>query len=144
MPGPVPKRSSERRRENKPEIEIVSAPGSEPVDWPDADPDWHEIARDWFLSLKLSGQAAFYEPSDVARARYVANAMSKNLHQGQFSSMLFAAVNTAAGELLDTEGSRRRLRVELAKAVAEDPEQSAAVASLDEARSRLGGRKATS
>jgi hypothetical protein len=58
-----------------------------------------------------------YQPSDWATARYVAEAMSKNLNQGQhFSSVLFSAVIAASGDLLATEGSRRRLRLDLDRA----------------------------
>lgn len=115
MPGPVPKRSDQRRRKNKTEgPEPVKAPTAiEPPAIPEPDSAWHPIARDWFVSLGKSGQHAFYEPSDWTTARYVAEAMSKNLNQYKFSSMLFAAVMAASTELLTTEGARRRLRVEL-------------------------------
>nr|WP_241845841.1 hypothetical protein [Streptomyces sp. MJM1172] len=45
--------------------------------------------------------------------------MSRNLNQGQrLSGQLFASVISAASDLLTTEGSRRRLRIELSKAEA--------------------------
>lgn len=115
MPGPIPKRSDERRRENKPEgVQVAKVPAGKVVDPPDADPTWHPIALDWFESLKDSGQERFYQASDWATARYVAEAMSRNLNQGgKFSSMLFSAVMGSMTELLTTEGARRRARVEL-------------------------------
>ncbi len=51
-----------------------SAPGA--VAWPEPEDSWHRIAWDWYLSLGDSGQSQFYEPSDVATAQYVAEAMS--------------------------------------------------------------------
>ena len=104
---------------------------------PDPDPAWHLIARDWFESLKTSGQAQFYEPSDWATARYVAQAMSVNLEQGsRMSLMMFSAVMGAMTELLTTEGARRRVRVELERGPAEEP---AAVAIMERYRARVGG-----
>jgi hypothetical protein len=46
-------------------------------------------------------------------AYFVAEAMSKNLCQPKFSAVLFQAVISAAGNLLTTEGDRRRLKIEL-------------------------------
>ena len=73
--GPVPKRSKERRRRNK--AVVSEGRTRSAVAWPEPDGDWHVVARDWFLSLKGSGQSQFYEPSDVAAARFVAEAMSR-------------------------------------------------------------------
>ncbi|MCA6090956.1 hypothetical protein LE181_02045 [Streptomyces sp. SCA3-4] len=136
--GPVPKRSVERRRRNKDVTEPVraaSAPGA--VEWPEPEPSWHAIARDWYLSLGTSGQSQFYEPSDVATARYVAEAMSRNLDTGRFSAQLFAAVTSAMTELLTTEGARRRVRIELERAPAEQ-ETPAGVTAIANYRAALG------
>ncbi|MFJ4701966.1 hypothetical protein ACIP5N_27775 [Streptomyces sp. NPDC088768] len=102
-------------------METVSAPSAQPngAPAPPADEAWHPIARRWYDSLTVSGQSFFFEPSDWAQAAYVAEAMSRNLAQGQrLSGQLFAAVIAAASELLTTEGARRRLRIELSKAEA--------------------------
>ncbi|WP_424888085.1 hypothetical protein [Streptomyces sp. XH2] len=137
--GPVPKRSAERRRRNKDGTESVrasSAPGA--VEWPEPEAGWHAIARDWYVSLGASGQSQFYEPSDVATARYVAEAMSRNLAAGaRFSAQLFAAVSSAMTELLTTEGARRRVRVELERAPAEE-ETPAGVTAIADYRAALG------
>ncbi len=119
--GPVPKRDDMRRRQNKTDVETVTAPSAHPdgSTAPPADEGWHPIARRWYDSLANSGQSFFFEPSDWAQAAYVAEAMSRNLNQGQrLSGQLFAAVVSAASDLLTTEGSRRRLRIELSKAEA--------------------------
>ncbi|MGW6602040.1 phage terminase small subunit [Streptomyces sp. NPDC055036] len=119
--GPVPKRDDQRRRRNAPEVELATAPSNTPegAPAPEADPDWHPIARRWYDSLAQSGQSFFFEPSDWAQAAFVAEAMSRNLNQGQrLSGQLFAAVIAASSDLLTTEGSRRRLRIELSKAEA--------------------------
>lgn len=119
MPGPVPKREDQRRRRNKPDVPTTRAAGASVVERPEADPEWHRIARDWYASLSLSGQAVFYEPSDWQTARYVAESMSRNLSAGRFSAQHFAACMAAMTDLLTTEGSRRRARLELERQPAE-------------------------
>lgn len=145
MPGPVGKRSTERHGHRTTAEQAVdsSARGSAGVEWPGADEQWHPVVRRWYSSLQTSGQATWYEPSDVAAAIYVAEAMDRNLKAEKFSAVLFGAAWSAMGDLLTTEASRRRLRIELEKGpVEDDPEQTAAVASLDAARTRLGATKA--
>lgn len=135
-----PKRSDQRhghRTKAEQSRADTTVQGSAPITWPEPDPEWHDIAQDWFRALGESGQVAFFEPSDVAQARYLATAMSKNLEDGRFSSMLFSSVWSATGDLLATEGSRRRLRVELQKAAEPDAQQEAAVASMAERRQRM-------
>src|ERR1700683_73028 len=138
--GPIPKRSDQRRRRNKTTgAAIVKAPtSSKAPKAPEADTNWHPIALEWFKSLSESGQAQFYEASDWATARYVAEAMSRNLKAGaRFSAVLFAAVMSGMTELLTTEGARRRARMELQRT----PEISPSVAMMDDYRR---GIKATS
>jgi hypothetical protein len=130
--GPVPKRSSERRRRNKPEgAEVVQAPTVCVLEWPAVDEDWHPIAARWYRSLERSGQSQFYEDSDVAAAVYVAEAMSRSL-KGKLSSVMFAAVMSAMTELLTTEAARRRARIELERQT--DAAEPPAVASMERYR----------
>lgn len=143
MPGPVGKRSTERHghRSAAENSTDTSARGATSVEWPEPEPNWHPAVVRWYRSLSESGQAAWFEPSDVAAAVYTAEAMDRNLTNEKFSSMLFAAVWSAMGDLLTTEGSRRRLRIELEKGTPEpDEAQAAAVSSLADARSRLGAK----
>ncbi|MEU6204581.1 hypothetical protein ABZ814_13450 [Micromonospora musae] len=101
---------------------------------PPADEAWHELARQWYDSLASSGQAQFFEPSDWAAARYVAEVMTRNLEGARFSSQLFAAVWTAMGDLLTTEGERRRVKLEINRKPPK-PEGGGKVANLDDYRS---------
>lgn len=140
--GPVGKRSDQRlghraKAEAEEVTKVEVAAPVVPVMEPDA--DWHPIAQDWFRSLGESGQRAFYEPSDWQTARYVAEAMSRNLSAGRFSAQLFAAVMSGMSSLLTTEGDRRRLRIELERQAPVDADEEAAVAALDEWRDRLSG-----
>jgi hypothetical protein len=140
--GPVPKRSDKRlghpTKAKADEAPLTKAPSGSALVWPAPDEAWHPIARDWYLALQESGQSRFYEQSDVATARYVAEGMSRNLENSRFSAQLFAAVSSAMSSLLVTEGDRRRVRLELEResAKAEAAEQ---LPSIDEYRKRLTG-----
>lgn len=144
--GPVPKRSSERRRRNKeskPDTVKPRKPKAAPKG-KQAEPDvfaprpakktWHPIAREWYESLPDSGQTVFYEPSDWTAAFYVAEVMSRHLQAKRMSAQLFASVWAAMAELLTTEGARRRARIEVERD--QEPEQSAGVTALDDYRKR--------
>ena len=141
--GPIPKRSEERRRANKVDgPELIQALSGAPTglpDLPDADALWHPIASDWYLSLRESGQAAFYQPSDWAVARYAADLMSKVLlsERGPNGQQV-AALNSVMSSLLTTEGDRRRARMELERQKPVGP-QLASVSPLDSYRDIAGG-----
>jgi hypothetical protein len=138
--GPVPKRSTQRRRTNKPEIPIVAAPAAVVVsDAPAADDSWHSLAAEWFNSLAGSGQAQFFEPSDWAQAKVWAYLLSVELFKDKPSAMMIAAWASGAAELLTTEGARRRMRIELERAVVVDPGQEHADATVSSLMDRIGG-----
>lgn len=123
MPGPVPKRSDQRRRRNKPaggEVTRAKSTGAQGA--PEADPDWHPIAAEWFSSLGESGQSQFYEPSDWATARVWAHLLSAQLFSGRASAQMIQSWSGGATELLTTEGARRRARMELDKGAVEEPD----------------------
>ncbi|MGW4223026.1 phage terminase small subunit [Streptomyces bauhiniae] len=141
--GPIPKRSEERRRRNKDDgPELIQAPAGSPEDLPglpDPDPLWHPIATDWYLSLRESGQAAFYEPSDWAVARYAAHVMSQVLQSERGpNGQLVAALNSVMSSLLTTEGDRRRARMELERKKPAGAKL-ASVSPLDSYRDIAGG-----
>lgn len=139
MPGPVPKRSTERRRRNSTsKVQTVAVLVGAKVEIPAPDPAWHPIAKDWYLSLAQSGQSQFYEPSDWQMARFVADAMSRNLKQrAKFSAMLFTTVVAAMNDLLTTEAARRRVRLEIERNADAAPEP-AGVTALADYRKSLG------
>lgn len=156
--GPVPKRSSQRRRRNKDsEPEQVKTTPVEVVA-PPADEDWHPVARAWYEALARSGQSAFYEASDWATAVLVAENMSRELkpqvvgmktdENGAQTEPAFAIVPMkgaslaaylkAMTALLVTEGDRRRAGVELQRA-GSNPDAADGVPNLDDYRRRLAG-----
>ena len=60
MPGPIPKRSEERRRRNKEGGEVMKVNladiGAGEVDVPAPDENWHHVAYQLYMSLTQSGQ----------------------------------------------------------------------------------------
>lgn len=137
--GPVPKRSSARRRRNKESKPEQVKPIVAAVEVPAASSRWHPIAREWFESLAQSGQSQFFEPSDWQAARYVAECMTRNLRQGaKFSSVLFAATWSAMSDLLTTEAARRRVRMEIERG--EQPTEPTGVTALADYRKRLSAK----
>lgn len=120
----------------------------------DVDPDWHPVARAWYQSLAESGQSDFYEPSDWAVARLVAESMSRDLKpqivgttedgtpiafSRPINGASLRAYLGAFASLLVTEGDRRRARLELEKPKPDQgdtPPGADAVSILDDYRDR--------
>lgn len=151
MPGPPPKRSDQRRRANKPVVPVEIAEGASVVKPPPVNGKWHPVAKRWFQSLRESGQAKFYEPSDWATAYLIAEAMSRELQPQPVGTtddgkVLMASLPPkgaslsawlrAMTSLMVTEGDRRRLRLELQRPD-EGDEEATSVSELDEYRRRL-------
>lgn len=155
MPGPPPKRSDQRRRQNKPSAPIETAPAARKVTVPPTNGKWHPVAKRWYQSLRKSGQSRFYEPSDWATAYLIAEAMSRELNpqvvgyykqDGErvpiFESRppggaSLAAWLKAMTALMVTEGDRRRMRLELERPAPGGDGEDASVTLLDDYRSEL-------
>lgn len=101
-----------------------------------ADPEWHPVAVAWFESLSESGQSQFYESSDWAVARLVAEAMSRDLkpqivgvteagdpiaYKRPLAGASITAYLKAFSSLLVTEADRRRAQVELERSESDAP-----------------------
>lgn len=138
--GPIPKRSDQRRRRNKAEVEVDKAAAGAVTRGPDLNLDAHPLAADWYESLRVSGQSCYFEASDWAQARILVESLSRVLNSdkapnGQFLASWFSA----AGELLTTEGSRRRMRLELQRGSHVDEDEDAAVTAMDDYLKRISG-----
>lgn len=147
--GPISKRSDAKHGHRTfEELATDKAPGAAEVSWPEPDYDWHPIAANWYLSLEQSGQAIFYEPSDVRTAYIIAESMSRDLKE-QFLGISektgeaiygsipmkgasLSAYLKAMSSLLVTEGDRRRAKLELQREVPVDTNVDKAIASLME------------
>lgn len=115
--GPVPKRSDQRRRTNKPDgPEIIKVTTHSQVKPPAEDRDWHISAKRWFRSLKKSGQVIFYEPSDWAYAQLTADLLSSEMERDKPRAVMMSQILSMMDNLLTSEGARRRVRIELVRA----------------------------
>ena len=162
--GPVPKRTEERRRRNKPEIPVAQVEVVGPVAIPKANPKWHPVAKSIFESLQSSGQSKFYEASDWSTAYLLAESLSRDLNP-QFVGLAEKKTVTKDGALTTetkpvmqrlplkgaslaaylkgfaalgvTEGDRRRMGIEIDR----KPQKPALaeVTVMDEYRDALGG-----
>lgn len=137
--GPVPKRSDQRRRRNKPDAPaVVVAMGQQVVKPPTEDRAWHPYAKDWFRALKRSGQAQFYQESDWREAKLVAWLITQELSSptGARAGMM-DVIFSRADALMTTEGARRRLRVELTTPKIVDEAKEATVSIMEQYRADL-------
>lgn len=114
MRGPVPKRSEERIRRNAPEIPVDTVQITGRVFVPDLGiDDVHPMVQDLYDSMASSGQSEYYEPSDWEMARLTCYIINDMLRQPRLSAQMVMAVSSLTTELMLTEGSRRRLRMEI-------------------------------
>lgn len=112
--GPVPKRSSERVRRNKPDVPIekVEAIGLvEPPPLGLRKP--RKLIEDMYEAMKESAQSKYYEPSDWAFARITLALLDEQLKAPKANSQIVATIMSNFGDLLVTEGERRRARMEI-------------------------------
>lgn len=140
IPGPPPKKDSERRRRNKtPESEgsLSSIPAMVvnidellvgEVEIPVPDEDWHDIAIMMYESVTKSGQVIWMEPSDWAALYLMCESISRDLNPQvvgitedgdvikdtiPLKGASLSSYLKAMASLMMLEGDRRRLRIEL-------------------------------
>lgn len=116
MPGPPPKRSEERRHRTPPTLGFAEqAEPGEDQGWPNASGDWHPAAKRFYRALRVSGQAQFYEQSDRNAAWIASDLLSELVTTRYRNGNILMQFNSLCTDLLATEGSRRRARLELQK-----------------------------
>lgn len=134
--GPVPKRSDQRRRRNK--VDIDSAPAvveSGEARGPECPDEVSGLARRWYESLRTSGQSVYYADSDWTSALIVARAIEQ--FETRPTAHMLTAILSGCGSLAATEGDRRRLRIELEMQTSGDVDEDAAVLAIDDYQRRL-------
>ncbi|WP_070519239.1 hypothetical protein [Corynebacterium sp. HMSC11E11] len=140
MPGPIPKRSDQRRRRNKDDGPTpLRAAGSGTVKPPAEDRSWHPAAKRWFRALKHSGQAVFYEPSDWAYAQLAADLLTAEMTMEKPRAATIGLVLSMMDNLMTSEGARRRIRVELQRPGVDDADGAATVSMLEKYKNDLAG-----
>lgn len=123
--GPVPNRTEDLARDRSRkggDVQPVTKGVRRPVTWPAADPNWHEIATMVWDGAQNSGQADFYQQSDIAMLYSLCEELSNYKNANRRSGQMFQAIMSAMTELILTEGARRRVRVELDSAPEEPPD----------------------
>lgn len=118
MPGPVPKRSDQRRRRNASPFGVEKVAGAA-VAGPALDADVVPMVADWYASLSDGAEAQFYTPAIWQRARVVAVMLSKVLESGRPSSQMYTALQNDMKSLLVDAGELRRLHIEVQAAEVE-------------------------
>ena len=114
LTGPIPKRSEERIRRNKPEVEIDKITVIGPVPIPPLDiSDAHPFVAELYESMKKSAQRKYFEPSDWAKAKITLHFLNKLIWTSKPSAQMLATVESMMSTLLLTEGDRRRMRIEV-------------------------------
>jgi hypothetical protein len=117
MMGPVPKRSDERIRRNKPDVPIEKVLVSGHVGIPDLGlDDPHEITTGLYSALIASAQSKYFEDSDWAYARFTLHFVDKLVKSPRPSGQMLATVHSMMSDLLVSEGARRRFRIEIERA----------------------------
>lgn len=115
--GPVPNRSDDlaRPRERKgSDIVPVTKGTARTVRWPSPDPEWNQLAKDIYSGCKTSGQADYYQQSDIALLRSLMDDLTvAKRNPSVRSGQLLQTIYTQLSNLLVSEGDRRRVRIEL-------------------------------
>ena len=117
--GPVPKRSDQRVRRNKPDVAVEKVESIGVVAVPELGfDDPHFLTVDLYRSLSESAQARFYEPSDYQIARAVLHFLDQQFKTSRPSGQMVQSLFSQLTDLLLTEGARRRVRLEVERAQA--------------------------
>lgn len=118
LTGPIPKREEQRVRDTEPGQEVTKIPMKGAVQIPDLrnyrGMITHPITKGFWDSLKESGQAVYYEPSDWMTALTALHLLDRQLQSERgISPTMVAAVWQMLTSIAVTEGERRRLRLEV-------------------------------
>lgn len=114
--GRVPKRSDQRHghrtKAEQSAVETVEAignvdPGELLVDFP------HVIVQELWDAALDSAQRRYMEPTDWAQLQLVLHEINHYLNAKNKNGQILATLMSALGDLLFTEGSRRRVRLEI-------------------------------
>ncbi len=117
--GPVGKRSDQRVRRNK-NVPVDKIEAAGPVDAPELGlTDPHPIVVDLYAALPESAETQYWEPSDWQWARVQCHFLSQLLWSRKPSAQMLQTISSAMSDLLITEGSRRRVRLEIERSQSE-------------------------
>ncbi|MEU2201779.1 hypothetical protein [Isoptericola sp. NPDC019482] len=89
-------------------------------DWPEPDESWSYSARLTWDSCLQSGQAGWYQASDVATLYRACSLIDRQDKSDRPSAYMEATVQSMLSRLLVSVGDRRNARVELVEYVPDD------------------------
>lgn len=139
--GPMPKPDSQRRRANKPKSygEATPTTGIAAVKPPTLGFTAHKLVRDFYKALTESVEAQYYSLADWHRVRLELLFMNKLLMSDRTpGAQAWTAVQSALTELMVSPSAKRRLGIEMQRAVT-DEDEDAAVTDLAEYVARVSG-----
>lgn len=139
MPGPLPKPPSQRRRRNTPKSygEAVPVAAKAAAKPPTLGFTAHKLVRDFWNALTESIEGQYYSEADWARVRIELHYLNLLLNSGKIpGSQAWAAVQSGLTEMLVSPAAKRRLGIEMQRAV-EDADETAAVTDLAEYLARF-------
>lgn len=119
--GPIPKRSSERGPQHYDNvIDKVQAFGVVRKPNLGLGDGVHPLITDFWDSVGESAQSRYYEASDWQYLRITLHFLNKLLNTGKPSAQMLTVVNQMLTDLLVSEGSRRRVRMEIEREQTKD------------------------
>lgn len=153
--GPIPKREESRVRDTPPGEEITKIQMEGEVKVPNLAQFpgilTHLITRGFWESMKISGQAKYWEPTDWFTALTALHLLDKQLRpyknkegklvEGQASPTMIAAIWQMLTSVAVTEGERRRLRIEVERKTASAGAEAKVIPFSDIVRNRFHEQK---
>ena len=136
MPGPAPKRSDQRRRRNAPAAEPTKVVGA--VDAPPLGFRAHKLVTSLYKALRESIEGQYFSAADWQRARIELHYLNELLMSDRVpGAQAWSAVQAGLSALLVSPADKRRIGIEVQRAVA-DEDAEAAVAVMADWRGKLG------
>ncbi|GAA1645924.1 hypothetical protein GCM10009700_35400 [Brevibacterium sanguinis] len=133
------KRSEEKTgHRTKAELAVVSHGEMQPVKWPRARKTWSYAVKEFYNSVKDSGQTYWYQQSDVSRLRLFCDELERYKSSGRQSAMMYAALTSEMSNLMVSESDRRKANIELQHPESNE-EEDAQVAHIENYRHGLMG-----
>lgn len=137
--GRVPKRADQRHghrtKAEQSSVDAIPAIGNvDPGELLFSDP--HPIVQELWDAAQESAQRKFFERSDWALLNLTLYELDRYLRGSKRNGQILAAIYSSLGELLFSEGARRRVRIEIDRETNEEP---APVRDINSMRKRFSG-----
>lgn len=110
----------------------------QPVHWPRASKEWSYAVKEFYNSVKNSGQVYWYQQSDIARLRFFCSEMERYTKSGKQSAMMYTALSAEMSNMMISEADRRKANIELQHPASTEEEDSQ-VAHIADYRDGLSG-----